>query len=92
MRLSNEICVSFLQASGWMGNHDKELACKAIDDFMLALCKRKDHENSVLDEDRVPKVLVHCKAEFCEGNCDKCAMEIQKVAKQLKEGVSNGED
>lgn len=59
---------------------------KAIDDFMLALCKRKDRENSVLDEDSIPKVPVHCKAEFCEGDCDKCVAEIMSVAEQMKKG------
>ena len=38
MKLTNEICISFLQGSGWLLNHDKEITIsernKAIDDFM----------------------------------------------------------
>ena len=37
MRLTNEICISFLRGSGWLYNHDKEITIsernKAIDDF-----------------------------------------------------------
>lgn len=37
MKLNNEICISFLQGSGWLYNHDKEITIsernKAIDDF-----------------------------------------------------------
>ena len=38
MKLTNEICISFLQGSGWLYNHDKEITIsehnKAIDDFV----------------------------------------------------------
>ena len=38
MKLNNEICISFLRGSGWLYNHDKEIAIsernKAIDDFV----------------------------------------------------------
>ena len=38
MKLTNEICISFLQESGWLLNHDKEITIsernKAIDDFV----------------------------------------------------------
>ena len=38
MKLTNEICISFLRGSGWLYNHDKEIAIsernKAIDDFV----------------------------------------------------------
>ena len=37
MKLTNEICVSFLRKSGWLYNHDKEITIsernKDIDDF-----------------------------------------------------------
>ena len=37
MKLTNEICISFLRGSGWLYNHDKEITIsernKAIDDF-----------------------------------------------------------
>lgn len=36
MRLTNEICVSFLTGSGWMQNHDKELIQKTRKDVMGA--------------------------------------------------------
>ena len=38
MKLTNEICISFLRGSGWLYNHDKEITIserkKAIDDFV----------------------------------------------------------
>ena len=38
MKLTNEICISFLRGSGWLYNHDKEITIsernKAIDDFL----------------------------------------------------------
>lgn len=64
----------------------EQIRNKAIDDFVLALCGRTDRGNSTLDEDCIPKVSVHCKAEFCEGNCDKCVAEITSVAEQMKRG------
>ena len=37
MKLTNEICISFLRGSGWLYNHDKDITIsernKAIDDF-----------------------------------------------------------
>ena len=43
MKLTNEICISFLQGSGWLYNHDKEITIsernKAIDDFVKEICK-----------------------------------------------------
>ena len=42
MKLTNEICISFLRGSGWLYNHDKEITIsernKAVDDFVNA-CK-----------------------------------------------------
>lgn len=34
MRLTNEICVSFLTGSGWMQNHDKEIIQKTRKEIM----------------------------------------------------------
>lgn len=38
MKLTNEICISFLRGSGWLYNHDKEITIsernKALDDFV----------------------------------------------------------
>ena len=38
MKLTNEICISFLRGSGWLYNHDKEITIsernKAIDDLL----------------------------------------------------------
>ena len=42
MKLTNEICISFLRGSGWLYNHDKEITNseynKSLDDFVNA-CK-----------------------------------------------------
>lgn len=46
MELINEICISFLQGSGWLYNHDKAITIsernKAIDDFAELLKKKRD--------------------------------------------------
>ena len=38
MKLTNEICISFLRGSGWLYDHDKKITInernKAIDDFV----------------------------------------------------------
>ena len=33
MNLNNEICISFLQGSGWMRNHDEKIKNEIIDKF-----------------------------------------------------------
>ena len=42
MKLTNEICISFLRGSGWLYNHDKEITIsernKAID-YFVNTCK-----------------------------------------------------
>lgn len=39
MKLNNEICVSFLQGSGWMRNHDEKIKNGIIDKFVNELEK-----------------------------------------------------
>ncbi len=70
MKLTNEICISFLQGSGWLYNHDKEITIsehnKAIDDFV----------NNIKDE-------LNC---FEVKNLDTCVLFdfIDRKAEQLK--------
>ena len=49
MKLTNEICISFLHGSGWLYNHDKEITIsehnKAIDD-VLKLPKHTIYDTS----------------------------------------------
>ena len=40
MKLTNEICISFLRGSGWLYNHDKQV----IDDFVKVVKKHKAKE------------------------------------------------
>ena len=74
MKLTNEICISFLQGSGWLYNHDKEITIsehnKAIDDFV----------NNIKDE-------LNC---FEVKNLDTCVLFdfINSKAEQLKERES----
>ena len=79
MKLTNEICISFLRGSGWLYNHDKEITIsernKAIDDFVKEICKMiVQSENN--------------------GNYRFYAVEIKQaiaeLAEQLKEGASDG--
>ena len=71
MKLTNEICISFLQGSGWLYNHDKEITIsehnKAIDHFV----------NNIKDE-------LNC---FEVKNLDTCVLFdfINSKAEQLKE-------
>lgn len=53
MRLTNEICVSFLTGSGWMQNHDKELIQKTRKEVMDTVgwhTKMQPEINSICDE------------------------------------------
>ena len=48
MKLTNEICISFLRGSGWLYNHDKEITIsernKAIDDAKRVILQTLDNE------------------------------------------------
>ena len=48
MKLTNEICILFLQGSGWLYNHDKEITIsernKAIDDAKSIILQTLDNE------------------------------------------------
>ena len=48
MKLTNEICISFLQGSGWLYNHDKEITIsernKSIDDFAILMKEALNHD------------------------------------------------
>ena len=75
MKLTNEICISFLRGSGWLYNHDKEITIsehnKAIDDFV----------NNIKDELN----------RFEVKNLDTCVLFdfIDRKAEQLKAGGEN---
>ena len=47
MKLTNEICILFLQGSGWLYNHDKEITIsernKAIDDAKSVVLQTLDN-------------------------------------------------
>ena len=79
MKLTNEICISFLQGSGWLYNHDKEITIsernKAIDDYMNKLCNHCMQQENKCDKSECP---------FCSDGCD-----IVKIAEQLKTGGKN---
>ena len=74
MKLTNEVCISFIQGSDWLYNHDKEITIsehnKAIDDFV----------NNIKDE-------LNC---FEVKNLDTCVLFdfINSKAEQLKERES----
>ena len=40
MKLNNEICISFLQGSGWMRNHDEKVKNGIIDKFVERIRER----------------------------------------------------
>ena len=75
MKLTNEVCISFLQRSDWLYNHDKEITIsernKVIDDYMNKLCNHCMQEENECYKLECP---------FCSDGCD-----IVKIAEQLKE-------
>ena len=46
MKLNNEICVSFLQGSGWMRNHDEKVKNGIIDKFVERIRERLEINNT----------------------------------------------
>ena len=76
MKLTNEVCISFLQGSDWLYNHDKEITIsernKAIDDYMNKLCNHCMQQENKCDKSECP---------FCSDGCD-----IVKIAERLKAG------
>ena len=91
MKLTNEICISFLQGSGWLLNHDKEITIsernKAIDDFV---------ENISVEilERIIWGMLVNSDKDnnysvTSEKIVDYVIDIIKEVAEQLKEGGEN---
>ena len=46
MKLNNEICVSFLQGSGWMRNHDGKIKNEIIDKFVKRIRERLEINNT----------------------------------------------
>lgn len=47
MKLNNNMCVSFLQASGWLANHDKEIIHDTVNapDYMKRKCLIMNYED-----------------------------------------------
>ena len=75
MKLTNEICISFLRGSGWLYNHDKEITIsernKAIDDFVKAIVDRGLSSNY---------------DKYCITSYDNYLKVIKEIAEQLKAG------
>lgn len=46
MKLNNEICISFLQGSGWMRNHDKKVKNEIIDKFAERIREKLEINNA----------------------------------------------
>ena len=59
MKLNNEICVSFLQGSGWMRNHDEKIKNEIIDKFVERIIERLEINNAcnIIDINIVTKEL-----------------------------------
>lgn len=78
MKLTNEICISFLRGSGWLYNHDKEITIsernKAIDDFVEKAIKVVYEANN-RDRNQKPRDMV---ADI--------HYKLLEIAEQLKAG------
>lgn len=46
MKLNNEICISFLQGSGWMCNHNEKIKNEIIDKFAERIKERFEINNT----------------------------------------------
>lgn len=77
MKLTNEICISFLRGSGWLYNHDKEITIsernKAIDDFAILMKETLNHDWATT---KISEQIIYNRL------FDKC----NEIAEQLKEG------
>ena len=86
MKLTNEICISFLRGSGWLYNHDKEITIsehnRAIDDFLTDIINKINFED---------KWLFDCKSNNADTNIAFSALRtfVNERAEQLKAGGKN---
>ena len=46
MKLNNEICISFLQGSGWMRNYNEKVKNEIIDKFVERIRERLEINNT----------------------------------------------
>ena len=83
MKLTNEICISFLRGSGWLYNHDKEITIsehnKAIDDLRNEL---KNHYT----EYNIDFILSDSDFYSYTTACYYLEDYIDEIAEQLKKG------
>ena len=105
MKLTNEICVSFLRKSGWLYNHDKEITIsernKDIDDFgsklekdvLFTLDRIRAYERNKAIDDFVKEICKMIVQSENNGNYRFYAVEIKQaiadLAEQLKAGAGN---
>ena len=94
MKLNNEICISFLRGSGWLYNHDKEIAIsernKAIDDFA-------ENISLEISESLIWGMIADCfKHKNMNDTSDKIVDYVistaNEIAEQLKKGRENETD
>lgn len=99
MKLTNEICVSFLRKSGWLYNHDKEITIsernKDIDDFgsklekdvLFTLDRIRAYERNKAIDDFVRFANTMPTVESEDGTIR--PMWLEEIAEQLKVGGEN---
>ena len=66
MRLNNEICISFLQGSGWLENHDETLitrAKEAVVDKFAEKIKKELEDNAIYNMDVINTIVWQLKEE-----------------------------
>ena len=99
MKLTNEICVSFLRKSGWLYNHDKEITIsernKDIDDFgsklekdvLFTLDRIRAYERNKAIDDFVNFASTMPTVEQKDGTIR--PMWLKEMAEKLKAGGEN---
>lgn len=99
MKLTNEICISFLRGSGWLYNHDKEITIsernKSIDDFgsklekdvLFTLDRIRAYERNKAIDDFVRFANTMPTVESEDGAIR--PMWLEEIAEQLKVGGEN---
>ena len=66
MKLNNEVCVAFLQGSGWIQNHDKELTIYAKNEAIEEFAKRirvELEDNAIYNMDAINTIIAQMQEE-----------------------------
>lgn len=68
MKPSNEFCINFLKASGWLDNHDKQIKSDTIEEFAEAYKNFMNESGCNIHENCIDGDCIDCfKDEWLKG-------------------------